>query len=225
MNQLTTTETPLPAIRSQTRLPTLSHRIEHWQPSYGCDEAEALRAYGDLPKYEEALRPMPKAQIKTLFKGFWTPFKAQVMSQGKLSEAEQVALAKLHFENFCEFPADLVEPSMRHVAMNFKWGIPKPGDYRGCIQDEWARRRRAYCTLKHYLEYYEKYEKPKIEVDKKLQADLAKERAERDVRIRVAVGAYKKKHGREPTKEEMAAIERADDDFILYGKEPKRQAA
>ena len=163
---------------------------------------------------------MPKDGVKKLFFMYFLPYKAP----DHLSDPEKVALAKLHIENFCEFPADLVELSMRHVTWRFKWGIPKPADYRGCIEGEWKKRSSAYHGLKNYIEHYEKVEKPKIEADKKLQTDLAKERAERDGRIQKAVSAHKKKHGREPTKEELAAIEKADFDFIVYGKEPEKSA-
>jgi len=198
-------------------LPIVSHFTE--SQSYHPDYVKA--AYAALPLYRAALKTMPRDEVKKLFMYYSLPFKYPP----EMSQAERKALAKLHIDNFCMFPFDLVGGSMEHVAQHHVYGTPKPGDYTAFIEKEWMKRKLNYGGLSHYLDHYEKVEKPRLEAEKNLQAELAKERADREERIQKAVSSHKKKHGREPTKGEMIAIEKADFNFIVYGKEHEKSVA
>lgn len=165
----------LPTIVLKGHLP-LADYIKHWSPQRGCPEIKD--AYKALPLYEKSLETMPENQIKALFLNWFLPFKTPAHLDG--NEIEN--LIRIHVANFVEFPADLVEESMRHIANHFTWGTPKPGDYRGAIEPEWTRRKARRNVLKRYISWYENHEKPRIEEEEKLQADLALERRERDAK-------------------------------------------
>lgn len=203
----------LPAIHSETQLPTCSAAVIDDFRDIDWNEKNAREAAEALPKYEAALAPLPRDEIRKLFLFYFTPFKVP-----DLSEAEYRALVKIHLDNFAEFPADLVELSLRHIAQNFRYGTPRPGDYRSCILDEWESRAHRRDRLVFFLKRWEEEEKPRIEREKKEREERERERAERESCFSEKLSRFKKEHKRDPS-----GLDKIDIDFEvdkeLYGEE------
>ena len=152
MNEIVRQEHRLPAINLERALPTPDF-IEHWCPAYGTDQIEEARKA--LPGFEKSLLPMDRERIKVLFTIWSLPFKVSE----NLSDLETANLAKIYVAAFEDMPGDLVEPAMKHVALHFKWGFPKPADYGDCVADEWNRRKRTVNSLRAYISYHEMKER------------------------------------------------------------------